>query len=83
MSNAVELQDIIDIRIDARKDIATPLFSEQEARGIFYMILKGCVYIHANGIVHRDLKFENVLVEKTSGQLKIIDFGMSKNENEI
>lgn len=47
------------------------------------MILKGCVHIHANGIVHRDLKFENVLVEKTSGQLKIIDFGMSKNENEI
>jgi len=48
-----------------------------------FMILQGCVHIHANGIVHRDFKFENILVDKTEGKLKIIDFGMSKNENEV
>jgi serine/threonine protein kinase len=46
------------------------------------MILTGCVHIHSKGIVHRDFKFENVLVDKSTGKLKIIDFGMSKNENE-
>lgn len=34
-------------------------------------------HLHANNIVYRDLKPENMLVDKT-GYLKIIDFGLSK-----
>ena len=33
-------------------------------------------YIHANNIVHRDLKIENIMIS-TSGEIKIIDFGLS------
>ena len=36
--------------------------------------------IHDAGVLHRDLKPENLLVAKSDGQLKLIDFGISKTE---
>lgn len=34
-------------------------------------------YLHNKGIMHRDLKLENILVDET-GYLKIIDYGLAK-----
>mmetsp|Transcript_115382 Transcript_115382/g.160155 ORF Transcript_115382/g.160155 Transcript_115382/m.160155 type:complete len:192 (+) Transcript_115382:986-1561(+) len=34
-------------------------------------------YLHQKGIMHRDLKLENILVDET-GYLKIIDYGLAK-----
>ena len=34
-------------------------------------------YLHGKGIMHRDLKLENVLVDE-KGFLKIIDYGLAK-----
>jgi len=34
-------------------------------------------FLHGKDIAHRDLKLENILVDK-DGYLKIIDFGISK-----
>lgn len=34
-------------------------------------------YLHGKGIMHRDLKLENILVDET-GYLKIIDYGLAK-----
>ena len=45
------------------------------------MLVSACVHIHKNGITHRNLSPENILVDTKSSKLKIIDFGLSKNDN--
>jgi len=34
-------------------------------------------YLHGKGIIHRDLKLENILVDK-NGYLRLIDYGLAK-----
>ncbi|KAM0417205.1 hypothetical protein ACHAPT_012782 [Fusarium lateritium] len=44
---------------------------------LFKQLIQGVAYLHANGIAHRDIKLENLLITKDS-KLKITDFGVSE-----
>ncbi|KAJ8123930.1 hypothetical protein O1611_g9479 [Lasiodiplodia mahajangana] len=44
---------------------------------IFKQLCQGINYLHKNGIAHRDIKLENLLITKES-KLKITDFGVSE-----
>jgi len=55
-------------------------YTEEQAARIISAILNAISYMHARNIVHRDLKFENVLFVNNSphAEIKLIDFGLSK-----
>ena len=51
--------------------------SEEEAKPFVRQILETLDYIHKQGISHRDMKPENLLMDQT-GRVKFSDFGLSR-----
>ncbi len=59
-----------------KKHTLSELETEQVIRGI----LEGVVFLHKNKIIHRDLKSQNILIDREDGIWvpKITDFGLSR-----
>jgi eukaryotic-like serine/threonine-protein kinase len=47
----------------------------KEVARVFRKIAAALAYLHARGVLHRDLKLSNVLLRKSDGEPIIIDFG--------
>ncbi|TNE86928.1 MAG: serine/threonine protein kinase [Deltaproteobacteria bacterium] len=45
---------------------------------LFRQVCRGLADLHGVGITHRDLSPSNILVERDTGQVKLIDFGFAK-----
>ncbi|GBF90273.1 hypothetical protein Rsub_02379 [Raphidocelis subcapitata] len=43
-----------------------------------WQMLSGIHYCHARRVLHRDLKPQNLLIERASNQLKLADFGLAR-----
>jgi eukaryotic-like serine/threonine-protein kinase len=54
-----------------------PLPVEDAAR-IGRAILSGLAHAHSRGLIHRDMKPANVLCDASSGEAKVVDFGIAK-----
>ncbi|XP_076959856.1 cyclin-dependent kinase C-2 C-like [Bidens hawaiensis] len=51
-------------------------FNDSQIKCYIQQLLKGIEYFHSQGILHRDIKTSNILVNN-EGQLKIADFGLA------
>ena len=57
-------------------------FEEDVVRSLTRQTLAGLAYLHTEGILHRDLKADNILLD-VDGTCKISDFGISKKSDNI
>jgi len=65
-------------------------FSEKDAMIIMKELLEAIKYIHENGIIHRDIKLENIMMDFNPTavgddrfDIKLVDFGLSVKSNNI
>lgn len=57
-------------------------FEESVVKSLTQQTLSGLAYLHDKGILHRDLKADNILLD-LDGTCKISDFGISKKTDDI
>ncbi|ODQ64160.1 Pkinase-domain-containing protein [Nadsonia fulvescens var. elongata DSM 6958] len=62
---AIDLFDLIELQ---------PNMPEEDCRNIFRQVVSAIKHLHDLGIAHRDIKDENIILDK-QGHLKLIDFG--------
>ncbi|HIE5372699.1 TPA: serine/threonine protein kinase [Proteus mirabilis] len=59
------------------KDVYT-----KKLRALYYDLLGAIEHLHTYGIIHRDIKPQNILVDEESGRFVLSDFGISKFDPE-
>ena len=48
---------------------------EAQARVLFQQLLDTILMCHNNGVLHRDIKDENIIIDAANNKIKLIDFG--------
>jgi len=61
--------------------IRSNILLEVHMQYITYQILKALKYIHSAGLIHRDMKPSNILID-SSCHVKLCDFGLSRSKEE-
>ncbi|CAI5520542.1 unnamed protein product [Closterium sp. Naga37s-1] len=90
--NVVRLQDVVHadrrlylvfeyLDLDLKKHLDTSPHIAQDRmiiKSYMYQILQGVAYCHAHRVLHRDLKPQNLLIDRQTNSLKLADFGLAR-----
>ncbi|RYR17389.1 hypothetical protein Ahy_B03g062153 isoform A [Arachis hypogaea] len=67
--------------LDLKKHMdSSPEFAKdpRQVKVFLYQILCGIAYCHSHRVLHRDLKPQNLLIDRSSNALKLADFGLAR-----
>ena len=92
------IQDLVDFAVEGDRayivsslcrggDLAQALemrgcLCEEDARNVMAGVLSGLAHLHSRGVVHRDIKLDNILLTESKhdmSKVKIIDMGFAKH----
>ncbi|KAK6237154.1 hypothetical protein SCA6_012491 [Theobroma cacao] len=90
--NIVRLQDVVHsekrlylvfeyLDLDLKKHMdSCPEFGKDPRmiKTFLYQILRGIAYCHSHRVLHRDLKPQNLLIDRSTNALKLADFGLAR-----
>jgi HEAT repeat protein/tRNA A-37 threonylcarbamoyl transferase component Bud32 len=76
---SMEFVDGVNLR---RKIQASPGLTHAEAFDLGLQILGGLEAVHDTGIIHRDLKTPNIMVD-SKGRVRLMDFGLAKQRSAV
>ncbi|KAF3661986.1 Cell division control protein 2 -like protein [Capsicum annuum] len=88
--NIVRLHDVVHsekrlylvfeyLDLDLKKHMdSCPEFSKDQRLMFLYQILRGIAYCHSHRVLHRDLKPQNLLIDRRTNALKLADFGLAR-----
>lgn len=71
--DGVSIRDMIDCG-DIR--LRSPQFLEQICRSLIETV----TYLHSHGVIHNDIKPENVMISRIDNQLKLVDLGAATSD---
>lgn len=54
-------------------------FPIRAGAGVVAKVSRAMDFAHERGVIHRDLKPQNIMIDEESGEPKILDFGLAKN----
>ncbi|WOL10020.1 hypothetical protein Cni_G18774 [Canna indica] len=91
-SNIVKLQDVVhsdkriylvfeylDLDLKKHMDSCPELAKDGRlVKTYLYQILRGIAYCHSHRVLHRDLKPQNLLIDRRTNALKLADFGLAR-----
>ncbi len=57
-------------------------FAPEQAEGVLHDVAEALAYAHAHGVVHRDVKPENIFLDENTGRAMLSDFGIAHNADQ-
>ena len=53
-------------------------FTDREVKYYLFQLLRAIQYSHSNGIMHRDIKPQNIMYDRQTKKLRLIDWGLAE-----
>ncbi len=63
--------------MSAHRDSYNKGLTEKDAHYYFCQLLDAVEHLHKHGIMHRDIKLDNIMLDSKTDQVKLVDFGLS------